>query len=436
MQRWSRASTFGAVEAIYATVVLFALTQGPVYRLWSESIAVGGEEEIPNAIHVHFASFILLQLPALLLIARRATREWFSNNALRSLLLLLGWLTVCAALSTLARKSIPDVTALLVTSLFGVYLARSFHARALWLIVTSAMTAGVGISTFAAYRLWDGAVNLQQDYWIGIYFNRNSLAPVAAMALVGCLGVIATWKWHNDVKSWLMGLLVVSAGFLGVQALVESRSRTSVAALAIAFGLVLAWLLPLMLSKRVVILARFSRWILPVVVLLFSLALWANFQFISGVAEFDREVTSFNSRGALWSHAWSGVLARPVFGWGWLAAWHVRDFWDQGQWWSVWGENDWSHSGYFDMLLGGGFPAAVLLMLFVLVAAMRLGVTSPIRLATVRILLVGFVLAAATQESFFVGSHFMWALLVAMLLFEPGPGFSLTSNTDNDVRHS
>jgi len=74
MQRWSRASAVGALEAIYATVVLFALTQGPVYRLWSESVAVGGEEEIPNAIHVHFASFLLLQLPALMLLAHRTTR--------------------------------------------------------------------------------------------------------------------------------------------------------------------------------------------------------------------------------------------------------------------------------------------------------------------------------------------------------------------------
>lgn len=416
MQRWSRASVVGALEAIYATVVLFALTQGPVYRLWSESVAVGGEEEIPNAIHVHFASFVLLQLPALMLLARRATRDWISSNASRSLFLLLGWLTVCSAFSTLARKSIPDVTALVVTSLFGVYLARSFCARTLWLIVAGAMAGGVAISTFAAYRLWDGAVNLQQDYWIGIYFNRNSLAPVAAMTLVGCVGVVATWKWRNEFKSWLVGLLLVVAVVLGVQALVQSRSRTSVAALAIGVGLVLAWWLPLTLSNVSVRLSSFRRWILPGVVLLFGVALWAGFQFFADVTEFDREVTSFNSRGALWSHAWSGVLAKPVMGWGWLAAWHVREFWDQGQWWSVWGENDWSHSGYFDVMLGGGFPAAVILAVFVLVAVTKLGIARPVRLAAVQVLLVGFVLSAATQESFFVGSHFMWALLVAMLL--------------------
>jgi O-antigen ligase len=429
MQRWSRASAVGALEAIYATVVLFALTQGPVYRLWSESVAVGGEEEIPNAIHVHFASFLLLQLPALMLLARRTTREWISVKALQCLFLLLGWLMVCAAFSTLARKSIPDITALVVTSLFGLYLARSFCARTLWLIVAGAMAGGVAISTLAAYRLWDGAVNLQQDYWIGIYFNRNSLAPVAAMALVGCVGVVATWRWRNDVKSWLMGLLVVIAVILGVQALAQSRSRTSVAALAIAVGLVLSWWLPLMLSNRSARLSSLRRWILPVVVLSFGVALWASFQFFADMTEFDREVTSFNSRGALWSHAWSGVLAKPVMGWGWLAAWHVREFWDQGQWWSVWGENDWSHSGYFDMMLGGGFPAIMLLTVFVLIAAAKLGVAMPVRVAAGRVLLVGFVLVAATQESFFVGSHFMWALLVAMFLTDNEQQSVQASNT-------
>jgi len=32
-----------------------------------------------------------------------------------------------------------------------------------------------------------------------------------------------------------------------------------------------------------------------------------------------------------------------------------------------------------------------------------------------RVALGGFVLIAATQESFFIGSHFLWALLVASM---------------------
>jgi hypothetical protein len=38
-----------------------------------------------------------------------------------------------------------------------------------------------------------------------------------------------------------------------------------------------------------------------------------------------------------------------------------------------------------------------------------------VRVATPRFLVIGFVLAAATQESFFIGSHFLWAMLIAVL---------------------
>ena len=38
-----------------------------------------------------------------------------------------------------------------------------------------------------------------------------------------------------------------------------------------------------------------------------------------------------------------------------------------------------------------------------------------VRVATPRFLVIGFVLAAATQESFFIGSHFLWAILIAAL---------------------
>jgi hypothetical protein len=77
-------------------------------------------------------------------------------------------------------------------------------------------------------------------------------------------------------------------------------------------------------------------------------------------------------------------------------------------------ETQWSHNGYHDLLLGGGVLAAVLFALYLWFASGefdRVGVA----VALPRMALAVFVLAAATQESFFVGSHFLWALLVASL---------------------
>jgi O-antigen ligase len=412
MLRISRATTFQFVEAIYASFVLFALTQGPVYQLWSESVAAGGEEEIPNAIHIHYASFVVLQLPALVLLSRRIELSWFKRRELQLLMLFLGWLVVCALLSTLARKSIPDVSALVLTSSFGLYLARSFNASKLWLIIASATSLGVGLSTFAAYRLWQGAVNLPQDFWIGIYFNRNSLAPVAAVAIIGCCGVAAGWRWRKRPSSIAVAVLLVVAVGYATQALINSRSRTSLAAVALAAALTCSWGAIRMLSVRFTALARFQRWWLPVLIVTSGVGLVIVVQALPSYSLFNRELTSFNSRSVLWSQAWSGILVKPVFGWGWLAAWHVREFWEQGAWWSVWGENDWSHNGYLDVLLGGGFIAGFLFVALIVLAASRMSNHSEWSKMWPHILLFAFILAAATQESFFVGSHFLWALLI------------------------
>jgi len=54
------------VEFVYAVIALFALAQGPVYRLWSgsaESLVVSAKTSLP---HVYFATFVAVQPPALI----------------------------------------------------------------------------------------------------------------------------------------------------------------------------------------------------------------------------------------------------------------------------------------------------------------------------------------------------------------------------------
>jgi hypothetical protein len=79
--------------------------------------------------------------------------------------------------------------------------------------------------------------------------------------------------------------------------------------------------------------------------------------------------------------------------------------------WMAWGL-EWSHSGYHDVLLGGGVPAAFLFAVYLWFSSQRI-MASPLRTGVAQMLLIVYILAAATQESFFIGSHYMWALLVA-----------------------
>jgi O-antigen ligase len=104
---------------------------------------------------------------------------------------------------------------------------------------------------------------------------------------------------------------------------------------------------------------------------------------------------------------------RPWHGWGWLSAWHTPEFFRQGVWWAAW-DTTWAHSGYFDLLLGGGVPAAALFAAFVATAARGFD-NGSWNESAMRLVIAVFVLAAATQESCFIGSHFLWALLVAVM---------------------
>lgn len=110
---------------------------------------------------------------------------------------------------------------------------------------------------------------------------------------------------------------------------------------------------------------------------------------------------------------WSGFLEKPWLGWGWMAARFNPQFFKQGTWWAA-VETQWSHNGYHDLLLGGGVLAAVLFVLYLWMSSRRFD-RMPVSVALPRLALVAFMLAAATQESFFVGSHFLWALLIASL---------------------
>jgi len=106
-------------------------------------------------------------------------------------------------------------------------------------------------------------------------------------------------------------------------------------------------------------------------------------------------------------------------GWGWMAAWRSPDFYNFGLWIPEW-DTVWSHNGYHDILLGGGVLGGVIFVLYLWFGSFDVRLRS-VDDAIPRVLLATFVLAAATQESFFLGSHFLWALLVATLVgLSPG----------------
>ena len=404
---WQRA------ELAYAVVALFALTQGPVYRLWSESGEYQQFIALPAIGQAYFATFVLVQLPACLLWFRSVSERNAREPRMWMLMGLLAWLGASLAWSTFARHSVSEFIALATTTGFGLYLATRFAMRDLWRIVAVAMALGLAMSLLAIQRDWQLAVDAQDDYWIGIYYNRNSLAPVAAMALLAFIGMAFTTMRRRTID---VAVLAAGVALAGVATLVlwRAQSRTSPLALGVAIGALVLWLLVRLITQRISVARRWHNVAAPIAMTISAIVVFAALRTVGGLASVSGETATFNSRSGLWAQSWAGFLEKPWQGWGWMAARRTLDFDRVGVWWAAI-DTEWSHNGYHDLLLGGGVLAGVLFFGVVVFGVRSLDQLANVRVATPRFLVIGFVLAAATQESFFIGSHFLWAILIAAL---------------------
>jgi len=397
-------------EYAYVVVLLFTLTQGPVYSLWYASALVA-QPEVASA---QFLTFIAAQIPALILLGYRRVPRSSLIGPVGLLGLFCGWMWLSTAWATFGQHTIIESTTLCVTFLTGVYLARSFSLLEQLVLVVVAMQPGLLWSRYAIANKWSNSVD-QNGNWVGIYFNRNSLAPVA---MVSCLAASAL-LWivvMRRGKKWPITLIaiLVDVTLFGAVILFHSRSNTSVGG-AIVFAAVWAfWTVVRSLIRRKKLDERaLSRFVFPSFVFSATVLTWATVRLQSIVLGIFDETFDFNGRSAIWHYSWTGFLERPFIGWGWMSAWRTPPFLNRDLWWSF-VNTGWSHSGYMDVFLGGGLVAAVLFVGAFLWGSYRhLSDVTKQNAAQWTPAIMCFVLATATQESFFVGNHFLWLLFAA-----------------------
>jgi O-antigen ligase len=394
----------------YVVVLLFALTQGPVLSIWFASSLVAPD----GAASAQLLTFMAVQIPALFLLGYRRVPRSSVFGPVGLLGLFCCWMWLSTLWATFGQHTMVESTTLCVTFLTGVYLARSFSLVEQLILVVVAMQPGLLWSRYAIASDWSNSVDPSGN-WVGIYFNRNSLAPVA---MVSCLAASAL-LWIVVLrrgKVWPITLIAVLIDVIlfGAVMLFHSRSNTSVGG-AVVFAAVWAfWTVvrSLIRRKRITI-ESLQRFVYPGFVLGAALLTWTTVQFQSVVLSFFGETIDFNGRSAIWSYSWTGFLDRPLIGWGWMSAWRTPPFLQRDLWWTFL-NTGWSHSGYMDILLGGGSIAAVLFVGALLWGGLRhLGDVSKQTATQWTPAIMCFVLATATQESFLVGNHFLWLLFVA-----------------------
>jgi O-antigen ligase len=399
-------------EYAYVVVLLFALTQGPVLSMWFASSLVAPDGAVP----AQLLTFIAVQIPALVLLGYRRVPRFSLIGPVGLLGLFCGWMWLSTLWATLGQHTIVEATTLCVTFLTGVYLARSFSLLEQLILVVVAMQPGLLWSRYAIANGWSNSVD-QNGNWVGIYFNRNSLAPVA---MVSCLAASAL-LWivvMRRGKKWPVMLIIILVDVIlfGAVMLLHSRSNTSVGG-AVVFGAVWAFwtVVRSLLRRRRIVNESLRRLVYPLFIAGTTVLTWATVRLQSVVLSFFGETIDFNGRSEIWHYSWTGFLERPLNGWGWMSAWRTPLFLRRDLWWSF-VNTGWSHSGYMDVLLGGGIVAAVLLVGGVIWSGYRyLDSADKETAAQWTPAIMFFVLATATQESFFIGNHFLWLLLVASI---------------------
>ena len=397
-------------EYAYVVALLFALTQGPVLSMWFASSL----EEPSGLLSAQVLTYIALQIPALLLLGYRRIPRSSILGPVGLLGLFCGWMWLSTLWATFGQHTIVEATTLCVTFLTGTYLARSFSLLEQLILVVVAMQPGLLWSRYAIANSWSNSVDPNGN-WVGIYFNRNSLAPVA---MVSCLAASAL-LWivvMRRGKKWPITLIVILVDVIlfGAVMLFHSRSNTSVGG-AVVFAAVWAFwtVVRSLLRRRRIASDSLHRFVFPLFIAGTTVLTWATVRLQSVVLSFFGETIDFNGRSEIWHYSWTGFLERPLIGWGWMSAWRTPLFMRRDLWWSF-VNTGWSHSGYMDVLLGGGVVAAILFVGVVVWSGYRyLGSADKETAAQWTPAIMFFVLATATQESFFSGNHFLWLLFVA-----------------------
>jgi len=397
-------------EYAYVVVLLFALTQGPVLSIWFASSI----DAQTNAVSAQLMTFIAVQIPALVLLGYRRVPRSSIFGPVGILGLFCGWMWLSTVWATLGQHTIVEATTLCVTFLTGVYLARSFSLLEQLVLVVVAMQPGLLWSRYAIANHWSNSIDQTGD-WAGIYFNRNSLAPVAMVSFLGASTLlwIVIMRRGKKLPITLIAILVDVALF-GVVIVFHTRSNTSVGGALAFFGVWVFWTIIRSMTRRSIVSVDFvRRRLYPLFVGLIFLFTWCAIQFQSIVLGIFGENYNFNGRLWMWRFSWTGFLDRPWLGWGWMSAWRTESFLSRDKWWAF-ATSNWSHSSYMDILLGGGVLAAALFVGTIVWSGYRnLDLVRTTAAGQWNFAMMFFILSAATQESFIIGNHFLWVLLVA-----------------------
>jgi len=399
------------LEITYGALTLLALTIGPIFTLWRNAQLNNSALPIEAA---HLSTFVVVQLPALFLLGRRANPLLLWKSAESCLVALVGWILITSVMSDFGAYAIGNAVKGVLCVTTGLYLATSFSRHQQLIIVSLATHVGVLVSRFAIARNWPESIYERQE-WSGMYVNPNLLGPVAAVACISLLFVVAP-LYRKIPRQWrfAVGVVVIDVAVFDLIVLFHTKAFTSILSTIVVFTIgASAFGVNQVIARD----ARKQWWRSSVAVLSGGLvvSMVVLYKFSSLVNGTLLPKSALQERIFAWDFSWTGFLERPLFGWGSGVAWSNQIFRRLDLYWTV--ENiGHSHSAYFDVLLSGGLLAGLLFCAYLVFALYRMmNLVHPQQTDVVRLGLIFFCLSAALFEPFLVTNYFLWPILVMAL---------------------
>lgn len=380
------------------------VTKGPVFRIRLEAAPLGGDFIDDRWVQVSFVVGALVVIGLCAPAVRTVVLDPLLVGCLASVV---GLVVVSGLWSVNTARTVEQglmmASGTAAALLAGATLGR-FH---LVTALAAAMHVGVAVSLFAFARDWPLTLDRNGDL-AGIYFNRNSLGPVAVMAgataltlavhlvrerrwqAVGGLGVLVVvdvWVWWRSGSLTPVFGVVVAVVALGLFVLTLPGARQQ-------------------LRRRIAIAAGGGVGLAVVVGVAASGAI---------ATRLDRSPT-LSGRTEIWDVVLQFVGDRPLHGWGFLAAWTRPEIIDAlGQ---QYGREVYeAHSGFMEMLLGVGIIGLVALVLTIGVVLARIASAAWRTPDTLGLFVFGAAVycVAVNFGETMVGANLLpWILLVAL----------------------
>ena len=299
-------------------------------------------------------------LASLLLIALSPVAVW--RTALRAwpVLLLAGLTVVSAVWSLDAGITVRRSLAVVMTAVFGVWLAARYCWRDLIRLVAAlfAILAAGSLIAGAAFPGFGVMQEIHVGAWRGLWWEKNTLGAMMAWGSLSFCAAIAVSPTNTERRVWM--------GFLGLGVLLVllSTSKTALLATAIAVG-----------GPVGIALARqgFGFAASAIFLLLLSGGALAGVLLVGpGVIleALGRDAT-LTGRTEIWAVLGGQIAERPLTGYGYGAYWEVENgpaFWVRQQ--TAWPVPT-AHNAWLETALAIGVPGTLFALVLVVTGLLR-----------------------------------------------------------------